>query len=96
MQNVTKGTGEADRRFEEKTKSVNQMLSKIIDEPVFTFKGAVSSEGVTDLSVKVIPKIIEENTDHAMAQFTKCLFVIENKASINFKKLIYAKTMERN
>jgi hypothetical protein len=72
------------------------MLDKITDEPVFTFKGAISSEGVTDLSVRVIPKIIEENTNHALAQFTKCLFVIENKASINYKKLIYDKTMERN
>ena len=34
------------------------MLGKIIEEPVFTYKGAVTSEGVIDMSVKVIPKVI--------------------------------------
>lgn len=71
-------------------------MSKIIDEPVFTYKGAVSSEGIVDLTVKVIPKILPEDTNNAMAQFTKCLFLVENKASIRFKKVISDKIKERN
>lgn len=48
------------------------------------------------MSLQIIPKRTEENTNNAFAQFQKCLFYVENKSRIHFKTLIQAKMKERD
>jgi hypothetical protein len=63
-------------------------LAKVIDDPNFTYKGVVSCEGINNLSLQVLPKKTDENTNNAMAQFQKCLFYVENKTGIHYKQII--------
>ena len=71
-------------------------MSKAIDDPEFIYKGVVSCEGINNLSLQVLPKRTEENSNNAIAQFQKCLFYVENKTSIHYKQLIKDKIKVRN
>ena len=57
-------------------------LNRIIDDPLFTYKGVVMCEGINNLNLQVLPKVIEEDTQNATSQFLKCLFCVETKFAI--------------
>jgi hypothetical protein len=52
---------------EDSGKLQSMALAKVIDDPNFTYKGVVSCEGINNLSLQVLPKKTEENTNNAMA-----------------------------
>ena len=59
-------------------------LSQLVQNPDFVYKGCVYSEGIRDYSVKIIPKSTLESSMNALAQFKKCIFLVEPQAQANF------------
>ena len=83
-----KNTEIRERKFkEERGRQTSVKLNKIIDEPNFTFKGMITCESINNLNLQVIPKRTQENTNNAIVQFKKCLFIVENKYRIHYKQL---------
>jgi len=62
---------------------MNMRLNKLIDEPNFNYKGVIYCEGITNLNLEVLPKRTPEDTQNAVAKFKKCIFVVENAATID-------------
>jgi len=69
--------------FSDKEKLINMRLSKIIDEPVFVYKGVLYCEGLNNMNLQVLPKRTPEDTQNAMSQFTKCTFIVEPAQNID-------------
>ena len=79
--------------FSDKEKLINLRLSKIIDDPVFVYKGVLYCEGLNNFNLQVLPKRTPEDTQNAMAQFTKCTFVVEPAQSI--EKVVATRHLEK-
>jgi hypothetical protein len=53
--------------FSDKTKQINMRLAKLIDEPVFIYKGILYCEGLNNFNLQTLPKRTPEDTQNAMS-----------------------------
>lgn len=79
--------------FSDKTKQINMRLAKLIDDPVFVYKGVLYCEGLNNFNLQTLPKRTPEDTQNAMSQFTKCTFIVEPAWTI--EKLIAKRIVEK-
>ena len=79
--------------FSDKTKQINMRLTKLIDDPVFIYKGVLYCEGLNNFNIQTLPKRTPEDTQNAMSQFTKCTFIVEPAWTI--EKLVAKRMIEK-
>jgi len=48
--------------FADKEKQINMQLNKLIDNPVFVYKGVMYCEGLNNLNIQTLPKRTPEDT----------------------------------
>jgi hypothetical protein len=53
--------------FSDQAKMMNLKLAKLIDDPIFTYKGVMYCEGVNNLNLEILPKRTPEDTQNAMS-----------------------------
>lgn len=46
---------------------MNLKLAKLIDDPIFTYKGVMYCEGINNLNLEILPKRTPEDTQNAMS-----------------------------
>jgi len=82
---------EAINNANNKERQMNLKLTKLMEQPAYTYKGVVYTDGIKEQSLSIIPKTTSDSTLNAKCQFKKCLFKVEMQAEC--KWTMYHKEM---
>ena len=63
--------------MDDQDRKENVKLQRLIEHPLYTYKGIVYSDGILSKNLKVIPVESIEDTINAKCQFRKCVFRVE-------------------